>query len=1216
MASNYDKSKNAKKILDGLEKGVEDVVRRSGNRVADKHKFSDGNSYRSSDSKKTSKNNEVHRVETSTAGSTRRNNTQFSDGRYAVGNNAEVTGGRGTRAASHAVVSEKSEVQSSKSAAVTEGKGKIQHASITDTKESVVETRSTKTQKMSESVDDTLKKMVNKDRMEEPGKSGKSSISISSSRAGVSRISISSSRAGVSVIDSRTTKTQKMSESVDDTLRQMIANDKSKNGPVITGEGATDGTDDAGGKFNTMQKMDGSNLAGISQAALRNYYAGSDSYAGFSKMQHAGEMMGVGTVSRYSGKIAARDLLYHNKERAKLDEKIVNILGKNTKAGRSFTVVGDKRRISSVEAFRQNKALIEKELKKRNINPVGLTESQVRFALKHGFLGSKKGAHRKLGEEEKTLLKGWSQYKKWEGSVGLANGAGGIRNTVKAHANALIEDSDANTGLQMARGTKTAIKGGVWAVKGATGAAVNVGMSTVSGAAKLGSRIAEFGIKKHFMKKSSLSGGLTDAQLQRWHDLSGKAEKFRIRTTQVSGAVKGSVGKVVGRSTGENIKAGTKAIVTVAGKGISKGAKFIYGKSSNLQKAGAAIKNASRRRATNLTMKGVGLINRFNNTKFGRGLSKVRGVANTFFTRSRKVGGVVGHIFAQPFKGFSLLRLGLKKVKIILLVGLAFFMVLVCSVTSIVGAFAAQQASNSQATDENSGEMQEDIDENGNPISTVRAPLVQTLDSLLSQQMDYHRNVYRYYDSGEGRNSLPSMTQTYWPPGALEPITHSSTLSVVDQELYGSKLTTEVNGSATGYFTTDATPRYVTYMGTNKDLGIVVQFLAYPLERVHRAILALATGFTENYDEGADFLILYSTNIYQKWLPQMGYSNPNTDQSYMTVTKVLPGTHTPGVEDPTGFYDVDIKIYYKKCGLADICDLIMQDSDLNNTVNSGEWAKNNGSNAYNERDAKWQGWLAPSDTRDPNSPLTHENSDGYNIALNLHEMTDDEWWEYEQHKQPIGELNADPGVKNGNMAGISFLGGTSIPEPINGPTYKNVDLSPAEEADILRESGATGMAKEALASSLTKVGGYYSQENRYGGYDGDTYDCSSLAFYMWDKAGVDVTCGGVYSMTAAGEAQCLQDNGCEIFDTEELKPGDLIFYGGSDNGRHLGIYHVAIYAGGGYTVSAEGSSYGIAYRAAQTSDIVMYARPSLMPAPWNKHFGEPQDQQEQQGQQN
>lgn len=41
-----------------------------------------------------------------------------------------------------------------------------------------------------------------------------------------------------------------------------------------------------------------------------------------------------------------------------------------------------------------------------------------------------------------------------------------------------------------------------------------------------------------------------------------------------------------------------------------------------------------------------------------------------------------------------------------------------------------------------------------------------------------------------------------------------------------------------------------------------------------------------------------------------------------------------------------------------------------------------------------------------------------------------------------------------------------------------------------------------------------------------------------------------------------------------MEPGDLIFYGGHDNGRFLGIYHVAVYVGNGEVVEASGKTWG------------------------------------------
>ncbi len=105
----------------------------------------------------------------------------------------------------------------------------------------------------------------------------------------------------------------------------------------------------------------------------------------------------------------------------------------------------------------------------------------------------------------------------------------------------------------------------------------------------------------------------------------------------------------------------------------------------------------------------------------------------------------------------------------------------------------------------------------------------------------------------------------------------------------------------------------------------------------------------------------------------------------------------------------------------------------------------------------------------------------------------------------------------------------------------------------------------------------YSQELRMNdGY----YDCSSLVFksYGYDAGLIGGT--GSWAPTAANMAKYMSDTGrvlsYQYISFENMRPGDLIFHGGADNGRYLGIYHVDLYYGGG--------SY-------PAHDIVMIARP-------------------------
>ena len=112
---------------------------------------------------------------------------------------------------------------------------------------------------------------------------------------------------------------------------------------------------------------------------------------------------------------------------------------------------------------------------------------------------------------------------------------------------------------------------------------------------------------------------------------------------------------------------------------------------------------------------------------------------------------------------------------------------------------------------------------------------------------------------------------------------------------------------------------------------------------------------------------------------------------------------------------------------------------------------------------------------------------------------------------------------------------------------------------------------------------------------GSAYDCSSLAFYAWQVAGVDLSYGTGYPPTAAAMASMLYSNGTVVSSTtassESLQPGDLIFYGGHNNGRYLGIYHVAVYLGNGKVVEAMNEQYGVVYGTLRTKNVILVLRP-------------------------
>jgi len=131
-----------------------------------------------------------------------------------------------------------------------------------------------------------------------------------------------------------------------------------------------------------------------------------------------------------------------------------------------------------------------------------------------------------------------------------------------------------------------------------------------------------------------------------------------------------------------------------------------------------------------------------------------------------------------------------------------------------------------------------------------------------------------------------------------------------------------------------------------------------------------------------------------------------------------------------------------------------------------------------------------------------------------------------------------------------------------------------------------GKAKDACEFALRRVGYPYSQDLRH---SGTHFDCSSLVYYAWLDAGVDISYGG--ATTAGYEAQGLA-NANKTVVYEEMKPGDLIFFSYEETDGYLDISHVGIYVGNGKMVDARGTAYGVVYRDVPNNGaIVMIGRP-------------------------
>lgn len=163
------------------------------------------------------------------------------------------------------------------------------------------------------------------------------------------------------------------------------------------------------------------------------------------------------------------------------------------------------------------------------------------------------------------------------------------------------------------------------------------------------------------------------------------------------------------------------------------------------------------------------------------------------------------------------------------------------------------------------------------------------------------------------------------------------------------------------------------------------------------------------------------------------------------------------------------------------------------------------------------------------------------------------------------------------LLGYSPGGGSSDP-----------GVSSLSEAEILAalDSIPEGTAKKACEFALRRVGYPYSQALRH---SGTHFDCSSLVYYAWLDAGVDISYGG--ASTAGYEAQGLAEAGKTVV-YEEMQPGDLIFFSYEQTDGYLDISHVGMYVGNGKMVDARGTAYGVVYRDVPNNGaIVMIGRP-------------------------
>ena len=194
-----------------------------------------------------------------------------------------------------------------------------------------------------------------------------------------------------------------------------------------------------------------------------------------------------------------------------------------------------------------------------------------------------------------------------------------------------------------------------------------------------------------------------------------------------------------------------------------------------------------------------------------------------------------------------------------------------------------------------------------------------------------------------------------------------------------------------------------------------------------------------------------------------------------------------------------------------------------------------------------------------------------NVKLKTYHDMISEYGVDEEEQEMLAEL-----MQTENLAMMGYTGGGGDP----GET-----LSP-EQYQAIVDAVSDANGKKVVEYALSKVGYPYSQDLRD---SGTHFDCSSLAYYAWQNAGVNIMYEGANTAVAEGKF-CYDHN--YLVNYEEMQPGDLIFYSYSKNGRFFNITHVAIYVGNGMVVEAANERIGVVYRPVQSrSSIVFIGRP-------------------------
>lgn len=272
-------------------------------------------------------------------------------------------------------------------------------------------------------------------------------------------------------------------------------------------------------------------------------------------------------------------------------------------------------------------------------------------------------------------------------------------------------------------------------------------------------------------------------------------------------------------------------------------------------------------------------------------------------------------------------------------------------------------------------------------------------------------------------------------------------------------------------------------------------------------------------------------------------------------------------ENPSNYYDI-MAVYMVKYGVGDTATVMNDKSKgwLQAVVNDMcSYTTSNGTKDVEETDADGNVTTVTKSVLYVNVTIK-----SYRDMISVYGFNSDQVEMLEQIMSPefMGQLG---------YAGSGSGGGGGSP---------GVSSMTEEEINAVLSKITDSRLKTVCSYALHRVGYPYSQELRD---SGNYYDCSSLAYYSWKDAGVDISHGG--ATTAAAEAQGL-DEAEKTVSYDQMQPGDLIFYSFTSNGRYKNISHVAVYVGDGKVVEALNENSGVVYRdVASVGKIVVIGRP-------------------------